>query len=427
MNSMLKTRAAIKAMGKAHRCSKCNRLRKGHVGPCGLRCDMPDDDQEWESTSEFTENNDNVDNVEPGPVTRSKSNARSEGNSHENDTFLREIARQLGELTVNVAALMADKSVSDRRQFVTSSSAGSDVVPSSSSSGNVVASVQSSVPAAAPVDSEQVALTNGARVTKKLVKNAKAGEFIDLNELVPSNEPSNVMESSVDNETGNLIFKKKAIKKTIDNFLTWSLAWAGYEELILENNFQLYKNCCAYRLFIQKQNALYLWSAVDQYDVRFRHNLSMCRSFEFHKMDTDLGFSVFNAMSVRPSQQGCFRCKSLLHHVKDCPFPETASEKASFKKNKGSSNFSGAPSTNNYNSRGGFSYSRGKEVCFNFNSGRCSDPCPSGRLHVCSGCGGPDPMPRCKKCTPHQQSQQNFNVQPPQSSSMGPSYGQSSR
>ena len=84
----------------------------------------------------------------------------------------------------------------------------------------------------------------------------------------------------------------------------------------------------------------------------------MTHSFEFQKMDTDLGFSVFNSLSVRPSQQGCFRCKSLLHHVKDCPFPETASEKASFKNNKSLSGFSNFASTSGYNSRGGFSYSR---------------------------------------------------------------------
>jgi hypothetical protein len=427
---MLRTRASIKKMGKAHRCSKCNRFRKGHIGPCGVRCDMPDNDQDWESASDHTEVNgnehvnDTVDNRrEHGPLTRSKSSACVAENSASNEQFMMEIARQLGELTVNVATLMAAKSVSDKPACITSSASGSDVLPSSSTSRSEVPAAQSTVPPASPMEVENVSLMNGARVTKKLVRNAKAGEFVDLNELVPSNEPSSVMESSLDDATRNLIFKKKSIKKTIDNFLTWSLAWAGYEELILENNFALYKKCCAYRLFIQKQNALYSWSAVDQYDVRFRHNLSMTHSFEFQKMDTDLGFSVFNSLSVRPSQQGCFRCKSLLHHVKDCPFPETASEKASFKKSKGSSGFPNSASTGSYNSRGGSSFSRSKEVCFNFNSGRCSDPCPSGRLHVCSGCGGHEPMPRCKKCT----SSQNFNVQPPQSNSMGPSYGQSSR
>jgi hypothetical protein len=426
MNSMLKTRAAIKKMGKAHRCSKCSRLRKGHVGPCGIRCDMPEDEQQWESASDNTESNDNeiTDNLGHGPCTRSKTITRETENSASNEHFMLEIARQLGELTVNVATLMAAKTVSDKSACIPSSSSGSDVLPSSVASRIESQAVQSPVTPAAPTEVENVSLTNGARVTKKLVKNAKAGEFVDLNELVPSNEPSSVMESSLDDATGNLIFKKKSIKKIIDNFLTWSLARAGYEELILENNFNLYKNCCAYRLFIQKQNALYSWSAVDQYDVRFRHNLSMTRSFEFQKMDTDLGFSVFNALSVRPSQQGCFRCKSLLHHVKDCPFPETASEKTSFKKTKSSSGFSNSSNSGNVSSRGGgFSYSRGREVCFNYNSGRCSDPCPSGRMHVCSGCGGPEPMPRCKKCS----NTQNYNVQPPQSNSVGSSYGQPSR
>jgi hypothetical protein len=209
---MLRTRAAIKSMGKAHRCSKCNRLRKGHEGPCGLRCSMTAD-EEWDSASEITDSNDNVTDMGQGPTTRSKSNAIEAGRSEANEAFMMEIARQLGELTVNVASLMAEKTLS-KAQCVSSSSAGVDGAPSSSSSRTVTSPARPAVTPTAPVDVEQVALTNGSRVTKKLVKNAKAGEFVDLNELVPSNEPSNVMESRIDEESGNLIFKKKSIKKT---------------------------------------------------------------------------------------------------------------------------------------------------------------------------------------------------------------------
>ena len=99
---------------------------------------------------------------------------------------------------------------------------------------------------AAPSEPPPIPLLNGARVSRKVIANAKAGEFINLTDFIPANEPSNVMESVIDEHTGNLIFKQKSIKKSIDSFYTWSLAWTGYEEIILENNFALYRNCVSY-------------------------------------------------------------------------------------------------------------------------------------------------------------------------------------
>ena len=153
---------------------------------------------------------------------------------------------------------------------------------------------------------------------------------------------------------------------------------------------------------------MYNWSSVEQYDVRFRHNLSMTRSLDFHRTDTDLGFSIFNSTSLRPNPQGCFRCKSLLHHIRDCPFPETGTvektpsqQKSNYKgPNRNSYSYNGGGNQQSGNqSRFGNNFARSREVCYNFNSGRCQDASFCGRLHICSGCGGPDPLPRCRKCS----------------------------
>ena len=243
---------------------------------------------------------------------------------------------------------------------------------------------------------------------------------------MPTSEPSNVLETVIDEHTGHLTFKAKAVKKSIDNFLMWTLAWSGYEELLVEADFTRYKHCVAYRLFVQKQNAVYNWAAVEQYDVRFRHNLSMSRSLEFHKTDTDLGFAIFNTTSLRPNPQGCFRCKSLLHHVRDCPFPETnpvekapVAQKGNYR-NPRYNQYNGGGTQSGTQSRYGNNYARSREVCYNYNSGRCNDASTCGRLHVCSGCGGPDPLPRCRKCSGPGNSNGPY---PPQEGAMGPPLG----
>ena len=44
--------------------------------------------------------------------------------------------------------------------------------------------------------------------------------------------------------------------------------------------------------------------------------------------------------------------------------------------------------------------SNAKETCENWNNGRCSEPCPHGRLHVCRQCGGPHRAPDCNRKKP---------------------------
>ena len=37
-----------------------------------------------------------------------------------------------------------------------------------------------------------------------------------------------------------------------------------------------------------------------------------------------------------------------------------------------------------------------EQVCYDYNKGKCSEPCPNGRKHVCRACGGRHPVIKCK-------------------------------
>jgi len=424
-------------MGQPQRCTKCKRLRRGHAGPSGKKCTMPlKGDVDIVSAESQTSPDKNVTraigqipstghkttNIDPRH--HSISHVSTNGQASTVDPFLNELAAQLGQLTLSMqeltrenASMRADiAQCKSANRFIPADGAPSTMLPMSADDHyNSRHATRDPLPlenhsAYFPETSHRynpngpeapLSLMNGARITKKVAQSAKAGEFADLLNFIPNNEPSNVMETVFDDTTSQVVFRQKTNKKHIDSFLTWSQAWAGYEELLIESAPQLYLKCAGYRLFIQKHNALYTWTAVTLYDQRFRHILSMTRSFDFEVVDTNIAFLVFNALSVRPNHKGCFRCGSLDHHQKSCPFSSggpmekaPSAPKRTTKPSYSANSQSTAPSTSSY------SYSRTREICFNYNSGKCADSAACGRRHVCSGCGGPDPFFRCFRCNP---------------------------
>ena len=105
----------------------------------------------------------------------------------------------------------------------------------------------------------------------------------------------------------------------------------------------------------------------------------------------------------RSDAKQCFRCKSLLHRVADCPFPPT--EKV------GKDSTTGAPQApkrfgNVSHGRGGQQRTtperflhEGREICNNWQYDRCKYP-NCNRAHVCKGCRGVTPHHRCATCSP---------------------------
>ena len=236
---------------------------------------------------------------------------------------------------------------------------------------------------------EVMCLPSGAKVTAKLIKAAKNGEFMNMSDFAPVLEPMNMTETSI--VDGELIFRPKRAVKSIDSFLLWSMAWAAYEGLLMEDDTTRYASLTAYRCFIQICAAKYWWSAVYSYDVKNRASKSMSHSLDFQIMDHDIYVSTLDSSTAKSNVRQCSRCRSIWHVVRECPFPEECAVASAARPSVQAS--TQRYPANSTNSR------RGSQVCFNFNAGRCnSNPCD--RRHVCERCGGPDPLPRCPKCNP---------------------------
>jgi hypothetical protein len=226
-------------------------------------------------------------------------------------------------------------------------------------------------------------LSSGAKVLKA----ARSGECVNLVDFAPVLEPTNVTETSL--VDGELTFKQKRAVRSMDSFLLWSLAWRGYEEHLVEGDPSLYKRLVDYRIFIQTCAAKYWWQSVYAYDVRNRSKHSMSKSFDFNRVDSDIYVTCMDSSTVRTNVKQCARCRSIWHVTRDCPFP------ACNEVETGSRSLAQQPSSKTGFVRPGRRY--GQQPCFAWNSGRCfSSSCE--RLHVCQGCGGPDPISRCKNC-----------------------------
>jgi hypothetical protein len=387
------------------RCKKCNHPRKGHAGPLGSKCT-----NEWtELTAEEILDDSLSEDENDDPNYEDESKKGAFGGPREKpswgDAFtMKEMMKQLTMISADL-----QKFSDDNRDLATSHiqmqkrleyMASSDGAGGAGKTVDILAALAA---IGAPALAEQpVSMFNGARVNKKVVAAAKNREFINLTDFVPNTEPNSNLVSVMDEKTGSLVFKTKNSRRSIDNFLMWSTAWCAYESLIMETDPTMYAICTNYRLFVQRKEALHTWSAVSTYDIRHRIKLSITKSWSFDTADSELHMDVFSSETLRPNPKSCFRCKSLDHMVKDCFLPEDVS---SSKSSQGSRKFSknSDSSFSQFNSQVQTAmpvngvYNPSNQVCRDFNLGRCTrNPCV--RKHVCTGCGGPQPLFRCARC-----------------------------
>jgi hypothetical protein len=275
----------------------------------------------------------------------------------------------------------------------------SDGVGTGAGSGKLDILAALSALSAPTLHDQPISMFNGARVSKKVTVSAKNREFVNLEDFVPSTEPNSNLESTLDEKMGKLIFKSKHSKRTVDNLLMWTTAWCAYESLIMEVDPSMYPILTNYRLYIQRKEALHTWPAVTAYDQRFRVKLSITRSWQFDKVDNEIHMDVFSSETLRPNPKACFRCRSLDHMIKDCFLSEDVSEVKKGTRRQTQSN----NTDSSFNFKGSSAhpangvYNPSNQVCRDFNLGRCfRSPCQ--RKHVCTGCGGSEPLFRCVRC-----------------------------
>jgi hypothetical protein len=231
-----------------------------------------------------------------------------------------------------------------------------------------------------PEPSGDMYLDNGTKMKETTYKRAINGEFINLIDFL-GNDDSNEYDTRVTDE-GHVQVVPKRHKKQLDTFLIWLQAWNNYEYVIMSVKPQLYNQLLRYRSFIQSSHRKYEWAAVYSYDIRFRAELARTKSWQFGTVLTDIMVSTMDATAVRLDVIRCYRCRSAEHVVQECPFP------ASFTP--------GAPKRIPYKSgTAPPNYNYGKEICNNFNRGRCAfQGCK--RAHVCQTCRGPRPQIECR-------------------------------
>ena len=211
------------------------------------------------------------------------------------------------------------------------------------------------------------------------LKAALKGEFVYLDQfllnLVVS--PENEGELCQYLENGQVNFRPRRSKRKITNFSTWLEAWNNYERLMTRYHGlqEVYEHMADYRAFIGENDKKYTWAALAAYDIRHRAKLSR-KSVYFSNVDISLQAQLLDATAVKTSASRCYRCKSFLHTVSECPFPPSATQKPVSQKTE-----------------------KRKEVCRNFNNLKCVvSNCP--RQHVCKSCSGELPYELCIKSGP---------------------------
>jgi hypothetical protein len=357
------------------KCTTCGRLARDHMGPVGKKCqrspvklDMDDEDLSY---------------------------AHSDHGSDKSGV-LHELADQMSQLAISMQS-MQDELIDVKKEIrgANTSDAGAGLA-----SHRIASDYLSAGSGAHTATTEaNICLPSGAKVSNKTLLQTRTGEYINLADYAPCLEPTLTTETSL--VDGELVFRPKRNVKNIDSFLLWSMAWRGYEEVLVNHNPALYPQLVSYRVFIQTCSAKFWWPAVYSYDVRNRGKHSMDKTFDFNCIDNDIYVTTMDASTARQNIRNCSRCKSIWHVIKDCPFTEDGAVAQSPRQ---------APPTAKPTqpTRMPTQQNQSAQVCFNWNAGRCFGPC--NRRHVCEGCGGPDPRPRCPSCT---QGNSSFGKQRP--------------
>ena len=368
-------------------CSKCGRPVKGHPGQCGDKCQVDSDE-------EISREDEKAAMATGGEDVHVYEETDKHVPPSENHT-INELSFQVSNLTVEVKALA--KQNNDILQFLMKTSLVGDPTqppvlgdPSDDRTRRPRLSMPtlsgvSAIPGPTLAQSSSQSRTHylegGAKIPETTYRNAVSGEYINLVDFLPYTEHRD-LEANIIN--GELQFRPKKSKRSLDNFDLWLQAWSEYEALLVSARPHIYANLSSYRRFIQASDRKYNWHAVLSYDLRYRTDLARTRSFNYSKLNNDLVVSILDATAVKSDLHRCYRCRSVEHVVQECPFPAAHKMETNSKEKKSYKQFKPW-------------YHQGKEGCNNFNYGKCNfSQC--NRAHVCKGCRSADPFIKCAQC-----------------------------
>ena len=191
-------------------------------------------------------------------------------------------------------------------------------------------------------------------------------------------------------DDNRLTLPRKPKKKQVFSFTEWARCFSVCAHYLASHHPQRSTDLPAYMYVIATCHAEYSFTACMAYDVAFRRKAARFCLTAWGQIDPQLYTKAFTGSGKARPRAWCDHCLTRAHTSSDCPLSPSS---GSAKKPQISSQRSSQTSSS-------------KEICRNFNHGRCSrGDCR--RRHVCltQGCLGPHPATSCpsKRSSPRKQ------------------------
>ena len=229
-----------------------------------------------------------------------------------------------------------------------------------------------SAPSAVVVASSSQAHESCGHVSLSLLEKIKRAEYIELSALLPptqSSDESLAKRVKLSEDDGQLVLTAASStpKRKLDSLSSWLEAWSVYCCIVFAEQSSKAAELMEYQLRIVQAARKYPWTAVLDYDTRFRQKAARTPTLRWDSVDTDLYTRCFTGQGLT----FCSLCKRPGHVATACTSRQPR-EKESRK--------SGNATT----------------TCDLYNRGNCSfRPCKF--LHQCNVCGGDHPATNCRK------------------------------
>ncbi len=220
----------------------------------------------------------------------------------------------------------------------------------------------------------------------KFMAAAAAGEFVDFNELLHAIEVDSGEEPPLCIQVGEgqqLTLPRKPKRQPISTLGDWVKCFAVYASTLTANRGP---DMFAYLYLIAAAHKEFHFTAGMAYDTAFWKKASQFRLTTWGQIDRQLYSRASTGAGKAKAGTLCALCLSTAHVTSDCPLYSRWPAK---KPKLAQAGPKGSTSLKAF---------EGKEVCLNYNRGRCSrDDCP--RAHVCSvkGCQGQHTAAKCPR------------------------------
>ena len=246
-------------------------------------------------------------------------------------------------------------------------------------------------------------------LSKRIVQQIQAGEFVDLADLPParSRQSSSIPPMSALSPMGVLQLQEiERRQKLLPDFLTWSQCFAVYTAVLGSCQPQRISELMSYQYEIAKCARKFKWPSWVIYDINFRQEaasyptLSWAEAASYPTLswaeaaghrEPKIYQQCFNGMEKDPLEGWCRSCLSLDHTTSLCPSAPTTPQQPPFLLQRKCP--MGDPTLALPESA--------REICRNFNTKGCKYP-KCRRRHVCVQCYGGHPQHRCPLRPIHQ-------------------------